>query len=166
MCNCENKVLTKSILDFISECKNKEHSESYLVAVLHKVQGELGYLSREAMNEVAYALNVPTSTVFGVATFYNYFKLKPQGKYAISVCMGTACFVKGADQILNTFMKNLEVGVGETTEDGLFSVDVTRCLGVCALAPVVKVNNDIYNNVSTLQVQKIIENYRSEEDNS
>ena len=157
---CETKVLSQKVLDYISECNQKEHPESYLVAVLHKVQQEYGYLSREQLTEVAYAMQIPTSNVFGVATFYNYFKLQPQGKYSVSVCLGTACFVKGADKIIEEFKKNLGIEVGETTVDGMFSIEATRCIGVCALAPVVQVNDNVFSNVEASQVKGIIEQFR------
>ena len=158
---CDTNVLSEKVLNYIGECKQKEHSESYLVAVLHKVQEEHGYLSREQLIEVAYAMQIPTSNVFGVATFYNYFKLNPQGKYSVSVCMGTACFVKGADKILEEFKKNLDIDVGETTVDGMFSIEATRCIGVCALAPVVQVNENVFSNVEPPQVKGIIEKFRT-----
>ena len=157
---CNTQILNQKVLDYIGECNNKEHPESYLVAVLHKVQEEHGYLSREQLTEVAYAMQIPTSNVFGVATFYNYFKLQPQGKHSVSVCLGTACFVKGADKIIEEFKKNLEIEVGETTVDGMFSIEATRCIGVCALAPVVKINEHIFSNVEPAQVKGIIEKFR------
>jgi NADH:ubiquinone oxidoreductase subunit E len=148
--------LDKSIVDYIAECLQKEHPESYLIAVLHKVQGMYGFLSNDHMYEVAHLLGVPTSTVYGVATFYHFFRLKPQGKFAISVCMGTACFVKGADLVLQAFKNELGIDIGETSSDGLFSIDGTRCLGVCALAPVVTINEQVFGNVQPSQVSEIL----------
>lgn len=148
--------LDKSIVDYIAECLQKEHPESYLIAVLHKVQGMYGFLSNDHMYEVAHLLGVPTSTVYGVATFYHFFRLKPQGKYSISVCMGTACFVKGADLVLQAFKNELGIDIGETSSDGLFSIDGTRCLGVCALAPVVTINEQVFGNVTPSQVSEIL----------
>lgn len=155
MCQNQNK-LSKDISDFIVECLGKEHPESYLISVLHKVQSKYGFLSNEHIDEVSHLLGVPTSTVYGVATFYHYFRLKPQGKHAISVCMGTACFVKGADQVLNEFKKELGIEMGETTSDGLFSIENTRCIGVCALAPVVTINEQVYSNVTANDVHTIL----------
>lgn len=148
--------LDSSIVEFIEECRNKEHPQSYLISVLHKVQGMYGFLSNDHMYEVAHLLGVPTSTVYGVATFYHFFRLKPQGKYSISVCLGTACFVKGADLVLQAFKNELGIDIGETTRDGLFSIDGTRCLGVCALAPVVTINEQVYGNVQPSQVSDIL----------
>ena len=120
------QTLSREITDFIDECMGRENPESYLIAVLHKVQEEYGYLSEEHMYEVAHRLQVPTSTVSGVATFYHFFRLKPRGKYAISVCLGTACFVKGANLVLDSFRTELGIDIGETTSDGLFSIEIGR----------------------------------------
>jgi NADH-quinone oxidoreductase E subunit len=151
-----NITIDKTIADYIEECLQKEQPESYLIAVLHKVQEMYGYLSNDNMYQVAHLLGVPTSTVYGVATFYHFFKLKPKGKYSISVCLGTACFVKGADLVLQAFKNELGIDVGETTSDGLFSIDNTRCLGVCALAPVVTINGQVFANVTPNQVPEIL----------
>ena len=154
--------LDKDILEFIDECMQKEHPESYLISVLHKVQGRHGYLTETHMNEVAQRLQVPTSTVSGVATFYHFFRLKPQGKFAISVCLGTACFVKGADKVLEAFKSELGIDMDETTSDGLFSIEASRCLGVCALAPVVTINDKVYSKVTANRVPELIRQVRTE----
>ncbi len=152
---CEYK-LNQEVIDFIAECRQKEHPESYLIAVLHKVQGIYGYLSEDNMDEVAHLLGVPTADVCGVSTFYHYFRLKPQGKFHISVCLGTACFVKGADTIMENFKSELGIDIGETTADGNFSMVATRCIGVCAMAPVVTINDKVYSNVKPAQVSEIL----------
>lgn len=154
--------LEQDIIDFIANCMKLEHPESYLIAVLHKVQSRYGYLSEKHMDEVAHLLQVPTSTVFGVATFYHYFKLKPSGKYSISICLGTACFVKGADLVLEAFKTELGIDLGVTSGDGLFSLDGTRCIGVCALAPVVTINDKVYSNVQPSQVIEILNKLKSQ----
>lgn len=154
--------IEKDILKFIDECLKKEHPESYLISILHKVQGRYGYLTEQHMNEVAQRLQVPTSTVSGVATFYHFFRLKPQGKFAVSVCLGTACFVKGADKVLEAFKSELGIDMGETTSDGLFSVELSRCLGVCALAPVVTINDKVYSKVTVKKVPELISQVRAE----
>lgn len=158
---CEYK-LEKEIVDFIEECKQKEHPESYLIAVLHKVQEKYGYLSQDNMDAVAHLLGVPTADVCGVATFYHFFRLKPQGKFHISVCLGTACFVKGADTILQNFKSELGIDIGETTTDANFSLVATRCIGVCALAPVVTINDKVYSNVKPAQVSEILNTLKLE----
>jgi NADH:ubiquinone oxidoreductase subunit E len=161
MC-CERKyTLESDLVEFANDCMTKEHPESYLIAVLHKVQNRYGYLSEIHLDEVAHILQVPTSTVYGVATFYHYFKLKPRGKYSSSVCLGTACFVKGANEVLNAFKSDLGIDMGETTSDGLFSIEGTRCLGVCALAPVVTINDKVYSNVTPNQVSQILDDVKA-----
>ena len=162
MC-CEVKnTLDNDIIEFAKECMTKEHPESYLIAVLHKVQNRYGFLSEIHLDEVAHLLQVPTANVYGVATFYHYFKLKPRGKFAISVCMGTACFVKGADAVLDAFKSDLGIDMGETTSDGLFSIEGTRCIGVCALAPVVTINDKVYSNVTSNKVSQILHELKIE----
>ncbi len=154
---CEVKYsLSEDIINYIKECKKKEYPESFLISILHKVQGVYGFLSEIHLDEVAHLLEVPTSNVFGVATFYHYFRLKPRGKYAISVCMGTACFVKGAEGVLTTFKSELGIEMGETSSDGMFSIEGTRCIGVCAMAPVVTINDRVYSNVNSNQVSQIL----------
>ncbi len=148
--------LAKDILNYIDECSRMEHSESYLIAVMHKVQKRYGYLSEKHIDEIAHLLQVPTSTVYGVATFYHFFRLRPRGKYAVSICLGTACFVKGANLVLDKFKTELGIEIGETTSDGLFSLEGTRCLGVCALAPVVTINEQVYSNVTPGRVIEIL----------
>lgn len=164
MCNTSiaNNALDAEIIDFISSCKSKEHPESYLIAILHKVQDIYGYLSEENMDQVAHLLEVPAADVFGIATFYHYFRLKPKGRYTISVCLGTACFVKGANAVLDALKNELGIDLGETTNDCIFSLEGTRCLGVCALAPVVKINDKIISNVKPSQIPEIIKQLKSE----
>lgn len=156
----ERAELKPEIIDFIEVCKKKEHSESYLIAVLHKIQGEYGFLSNEHMYEVAQRLGVPSSKVFGVATFYHFFRLQPKGKHNISICLGTACFVKGANMVLEEFKKETGIELGETSSDGLFSLEGTRCVGVCALAPVVIINDEVFSNVQPNDVHNILNNIK------
>lgn len=163
MCCERTYTLDIDIIEFANECMTKEHPESYLIAVLHKVQGRYGYLSEIHLDEVAHLLQVPTANVYGVATFYHYFKLKPRGKFSISVCLGTACFVKGADSVLNAFKSDLGIEMGETTSDGLFSIEGTRCIGVCALAPVVTINDKVFSNVTANQVSQILNDVKEQD---
>lgn len=148
--------LDPKIIAFIEACLSKENPDSYLIAVLHKIQEQYGFLSPEHMYEVAQRLQVPTSKVYGVATFYHFFRLQPRGRHAISVCLGTACFVKGADRILDAFRTELGIELGETTKDGMFSLESTRCLGVCGLAPVVTIDNKVHSQVTTQMVHELI----------
>ncbi len=159
------KVLNKEIVAFIEKCLKDEHSESLLIAVLHKIQEEFGYLSQKSMDAVSVLMQIPTAKISGVATFYHFFNLKKKGKYVISVCMGTACHVKGADKLIQKLEEELGIKLGETTKDELFTIEEARCLGACALAPVVKINDDIYPQVTIDQIPKILETYFQKENN-
>lgn len=159
----EKNILPQPIMEFIEQCKTKPYSESYLIAILHKVQDHFGYLSSETMDAVAYAMQIPAAKVSGVASFYHYFCLTPRGKYTISVCLGTACYVKGAENVINKFREELGIEIGETTSDGLFSLEIARCLGTCALAPVVKIGNDIHSEMTPDKVPAILASYFDKE---
>ena len=153
--SCERR-LPEDVIEMIDSCRKDEHPESQLVSILHKVQPFFGYLPEDILDEIAQRLQVPTTVVSGVASFYHFFRLTPKGKYAISVCMGTACFVKGADKILEVLQDELGIGIGETTSDGLFSIEISRCLGICALAPVVTVNDKVYSQVTPRQIPELL----------
>ena len=157
------KVLTKEIVAFIEKSLKDEHPNSLLIAVLHKVQEEFGYLSVESMDAVSILMQIPTAKISGVATFYHFFNLKKKGKYVISVCMGTACHVKGADKIVQKLEEELGIKLGETTKDALFTLEEARCLGTCALAPVIKINKDVHPQVTIDQIPKILETYFNKE---
>lgn len=151
--------LPEDIVAFIKDCRRREHSESYLIAVLQMIQNRQGYLSRESMDAVSQLLQVPSATVTGVATFYHFFSLKPRGVHRVTVCLGTACFVRGADKVLARIKQELGVDAGETTGDGQFSIECARCLGACALAPVVTVGEKVYGGVKPGDVKKILKDY-------
>jgi NADH:ubiquinone oxidoreductase subunit E len=148
------------IKKYIEETKGMEHAESYLIAVLHKVQGMFGYLDKEVMDFVAEEMNIPTAHIWGVATFYHYFNLEPIGKHVVSICMGTACYVKGGDKILNTLKSELGISTGETTEDGMFTLQEARCLGACGIAPVIMVDDKIYGELDSKKTIDVINRYR------
>lgn len=157
MCTCyKNNVKFNELEKFISEQKNKESS---LIAVLHKAQELFGYLSEEVQEFVAEKLDVPVSKVYGVISFYSYFTTEPKGKYVISVCTGTACFVRGAGDILEEFKDRLCIKEGQTTEDGLFTLDTLRCVGACGIAPVVTINNKVYGKFTVDQVENVLKEY-------
>ena len=130
--------------------------ESDLIAVLHKAQELFGYLGEEVQLFISQKLEVPVSKVYGVITFYSFFTTEPKGKYVINVCAGTACFVRGAGEIIDEFKKKLNIEVGETTKDGLFTLDTLRCVGACGLAPVVMVNNRVYGHFKKKNVEEFI----------
>ncbi len=145
---------------YMSEVKKKDHPESHLIAILHKAQGLYGFLSKEVMDEVAHVMNIPTAHIWGVATFYHFFKLSPRGKHALSICLGTACYVKGAEEILNAIREELKINFGQTTEDGLFTLEETRCLGACGLAPVMMIDDKIYGELTPKKVVEVLRSYR------
>ena len=155
----EKSVLSDEVVRFIDECMAKEQSESFLIAVLQKVQESIGYLSRESMDEVSRRMQIPSAKVTGVATFYHFFSFKPKGRHRITVCMGTACYVRGAARVLDRLKDLLGIGEGETTEDGLFSIEQARCIGACALAPVMLINERVYGNVVPANLEGILKEY-------
>lgn len=135
-------------------------SQSSLIEVLHKAQEIFGYLPNVVQDYVGEKLNIPTATVYGVVTFYSYFTTEPRGEYVINICMGTACFVKGAGDILAEFERKLSIKVGETTTDKKFTIETLRCVGACGLAPVVTVNNKVYGNFKKEDVTKLLDEYK------
>jgi NADH:ubiquinone oxidoreductase subunit E len=146
--------------EYMDDIKKSGYSESYLIAILHKAQELFGYLDKIVMDEIALTMNVPRAHIWGVATFYHYFNLKPKGKYVISICLGTACYVKGAEEILNTIKEELKINIGGTTEDALFSLQEARCLGACGLAPVIMINDKIYGSLTPKKAKELIRLYR------
>ncbi|MCK3686359.1 NAD(P)H-dependent oxidoreductase subunit E [Maribellus sp. YY47] len=141
-------------------CAEFENKENELINVLHRVQGKLGYLPAEVQEVIAKELKTSVAKVYGVVTFYSFFTMIPQGENPISICMGTACYVRGAEQVLNEFKRQLKVEVGESTEDGKFSINCLRCVGACGLAPVVTVGEKVFGRVAPSDVKKIIAEYR------
>lgn len=151
--------LPEDVVRFIEERCGRKHPESHLIAVLHKVQEKLGYLGKEHMDAVSVLMQIPAAKVTGVASFYHFFNFAPRGKNRVSLCLGTACFVKGAGKVLDKLKELLRIDVGQTTEDRQFSVDVARCVGACALAPVMIVNEKVYAEVKPDQVARILGEY-------
>ena len=127
---------------------------------MHRVQGKLGYLPAEVQEVIAKELKTGVAKVYGVVTFYSFFTMIPQGEFPISICMGTACYVRGAEQVLAEFKRQLKVEVGESTGDGKFSINCLRCVGACGLAPVVTVGEKVFGRVAPSQVKQIIAEYR------
>ncbi len=152
--------LKKKDVDIIKEiCKSFDNRQGELINVLHKVQHTFGYLPAEVQEVVANELNIPLAKVYGVVTFYSFFSMVPKGRHPISVCTGTACYVRGAENVLAEFKKELKIEVGETTADGSFSISCLRCVGACGLAPVVMVGDKTYGRVSPEMVKDIIKEY-------
>ncbi|QIA09231.1 NADH-quinone oxidoreductase subunit NuoE family protein [Draconibacterium halophilum] len=142
-------------------CVEFENKENELINVLHQVQSKFGYLPAEVQEVIARELKTSVAKVYGVVTFYSFFTMIPQGENPISICMGTACYVRGAEQVLNEFKRQLKVEVGESTEDGKFSINCLRCVGACGLAPVVTVGEKVYGRVAPTDVKKIIAEYQA-----
>ena len=147
-------------LDVVKEIVSKHRDvPGCLMQILQETQEKYGYLPIELQETIAEELNIPLTEVYGVATFYSQFTLKPKGKYKIGVCLGTACYVKGSQGILDKVNAVLGTEVGDTTEDGKFSVDATRCVGACGLAPVMSINDDVYGRLTPSEVPGILEKY-------
>ena len=157
--NMSREVLGDAICQFIDECRRESQPESQLIAVLHRVQGKYGYLNAAHLDAVAQLLQVPAATVAGVASFYHFFRLQPRGKFIISVCLGTACYVKGANSVAQRMISELGITWGETSKDGLFSLEAARCVGCCGLAPVVVIDGEVHGEVNADQVPVILGKY-------
>jgi NADH-quinone oxidoreductase subunit E/NADP-reducing hydrogenase subunit HndA len=152
-------VAQKQINEIISRYKDEE---TPLMLILSDIQKEYGYIPLEVQELVSEKTGIPVAEIYGVVTFYSYFSLEPKGKYVIGVCLGTACYVKGSQMVIDKFSELLNIKPGQTTEDGLFTLDALRCIGACGIAPAVSINGKVYSKVSVNQVAGIIESYRQE----
>lgn len=159
------KKLKKEYLDFIDEVVEKHKDKmGPMKLMLHEIQNKLGYIPFEAMQKIADAIDVPVSKVYGVVTFYAQFTTAPKGKHVISVCLGTACYVNGSQTILDLLCEMTECPVNGTSPNGLFSIDATRCVGACGLAPVVSVDGTVFGANKQLEdIKMLILNYLKEE---
>jgi NADH:ubiquinone oxidoreductase subunit E len=158
--DCIDSGQLKEIDAFIDELAAKGSLDGKLIAILHRSQEILGYLPVEAQAHVARRLGIPPAKVYGVVSFYSFFSMVPKGKYVIDVCMGTACFVLGADKILAEFSKVLGIAPGNTTEDRLFTLVALRCVGACGLAPVAIINGKMWGKLTKESVTELIEMYK------
>jgi NADH-quinone oxidoreductase subunit E/NADP-reducing hydrogenase subunit HndA len=153
------KIPESKIEELRAICKNFNNDSGELINVLHGAQLLFGYLPAEVQEVIARELNVSIAHVYGVVTFYSFFSMLPKGKHPISICMGTACYVRGAEKVLEEFKRHLKVKVGETTPDGKFSLSCLRCVGACGLAPVVTIGERVYGRVSADDVKRILGEY-------
>lgn len=154
--------LAESKINKIKEiCASFGNKPGEAINVLHKVQGEFGYLPAEVQEVIAQELNVSVAQIYGIVTFYSFFTMTPKGEFPISVCMGTACYVRGAEKVLDEFKRELKIGVGETTSDRKFSLNCLRCVGACGLAPVVLIGEKVYGRLTPDGVKDILNEYRS-----
>ena len=149
--------------EFLKDLCNIYKSEKdNLIQMLNEVQEHYGYIPKEAQKVLSEFLSIPMAEIYGVVTFYSRFTLKPKGKYSISVCLGTACFVKGSQKIMDRLTERLCIGPGETTKDGKFSIDQTRCVGACGLAPVFTVNGEVYGKATVKKLDEVLDKLMEE----
>ncbi len=144
-------------------CDRYAGEKTPLMMILSDIQREYGYIPVEVQEVVSEKTGISVAEIYGVVTFYSFFSLAPKGKYIIGCCLGTACYVKGAQQIIDKFADELQIGPGETSKDGLFTLDALRCIGACGIAPAVTINGTVYPKVTVDQVPEIIAKYRSQE---
>ena len=160
MCECIEKRLKEETIEIAEKyTQDKEN----LIPILNEIQEKYGYIPKTSQLEISNYLNMPMAEIFGVITFYSRFTLEPKGKYNISVCLGTACFVKGSGRLLDRLKGRLKIDEGKTTEDGKFSIDTTRCVGACGIAPVFTVNNEVYGHATVKKLDEVLDKLEKEE---
>ena len=152
--------MTKEMEELLKKHPKQKDS---LIAILNEVQEKYGYIPKNSQMEISKYLEMPMAEIYGVITFYSRFTTSPKGKYNIAVCLGTACFVKGAQSILDRLKERLKISGGETTPDGKFSIDEVRCVGACGLAPVFMVNDEVYGNATVKMLDEVIDKLEKEE---
>ena len=153
-----NETAVKQIEKIIERYQDEK---TPLMMILSDIQNEYGYIPLEVQELVSAKTGIPVAEIYGVVTFYSFFSLTPKGKYVVGVCLGTACYVKGSQQVLDKFAELLNIKPGQTTEDGLFTLDALRCIGACGIAPALTINGKVYPKVAIADVAKIVEEYRS-----
>lgn len=162
--NAKNNCCTQKIIDFVKELeKVYKQEKDNLISMLEEVQEKFGYIPLEAQKELSEYLKIPMAEIYGVITFYSRFTLEPKGKHTISVCLGTACFVKGSKKIMDRLKERLKIESGQTTPDGLFSIDETRCVGACGLAPVFTVNGEVHGKATVQKLDQVLDDLLKEE---
>lgn len=152
--------LPKAVLRHIEKVRKLPHADGHLIAVLHTLQDAVGYLGPEQLEAVSQLMQIPAAKVTGVATFYHFFRLRPKGEHVISLCMGTACYVKGAPAIAEAISNHLGIQVGRTTPDGVFSLEEARCVGTCGLAPVIVIDGKVHGPLKPQDVPALLDSYR------
>lgn len=143
--------------------KHQHPSREHLIPILQSVQNEFGYIPKDAVKKIGTMLSISASKIYGVATFYNQFKFNPPGKYHIMVCRGTACHVKGSLSVLNLLEEILKIKAGQTTKDGLFSIETVACMGACSLAPVISINGEYYGEITRDKLEQLVKSIRGKE---
>lgn len=153
-------VYKKEITELTEHMDEVGPCQENMMSILNFAQNKFGYLPIEVQEYISDYTGVPLSTIYGIVTFYSNFTLEPKGEYDIGICLGTACYVRGAQDIVDELSEELGIGVDETTEDRKFSMTSLRCIGACGLAPVVTINGDVYGNLTKDDVSKMLDNYR------
>lgn len=159
MCECIENKIKQEVKEILEVYKPEKEN---LIQILNDVQEKYGYIPKTAQLEISEYLNVPMAEIYGVITFYSRFTLEPKGKYNISVCLGTACFVKGSQKILDRLKDRLNLEEGKTSEDGKFSIDTTRCVGACGIAPVFTVNDEVYGRATVKKLDEVLNELEKE----
>ena len=154
--NSEEAVKKEEFINYLKDKGGKGCRQSALMPALHKAQSSFGYISRETVEAISAHLGIPSAHIWGVVTFYHYFSLKPRGKYIISVCLGTACYVKGAERLLERIKEELGIEAGQTTKDKTWTLEVTFCIGCCGLAPAMTINGEVYGELTPDKVSRIL----------
>ena len=162
--DCQKPPSEEELLQMLSELlEDYKTKPGGLIPALQLAQKMFGYLPKPAIKLIATKLDKPYSEVTGVISFYSFFSTTPRGKYIVRVCLGTACYVRGGKEVLSSLQKELSIGVGQSTADGLFSIDVGRCFGACGLAPVLMVNDDVHQRVKADKINQILQFYKEQE---
>lgn len=157
--SCIYKKIEKEIKQILEKYPKEK---DMLISILNEIQERYGYIPKQAQMIISEELSIPMAEIYGVITFYSRFTLEPKGKYNISICLGTACYVKGSQKLLDRAKEKLQIEPGQVTEDGKFSIDDVRCVGACGLAPVFMVNDEVYGNATVKQFDEVIDKYMNE----
>ena len=160
MCECVDNRIREEVIEIMKPYKEEKDN---LIQILNEVQEKYGYIPKVAQMEFSKYLKISMAEIYGVITFYARFTLEPKGKYNISVCLGTACFVKGSQSILDRLKERLNLEEGKTSEDGKFSIDTTRCVGACGIAPVFTVNDEVYGHATVKKLDEVLDKLEKEE---
>ncbi len=157
--SAQELTFSQELISFINEWKDKPGN---LIMILHKVQEEFSYIPREAAKKISEMLSVPLARIYGVVTFYHYFKLTKPGRYNIQVCMGTACYLKGGEDLIQELENILGIGVNQVTDDGKFSIEAVRCVGCCGLAPVVVIDGEVFGKLTKDRLPEVLAKFEEE----
>ena len=155
MCECIENKIKSDMKEILGKYQN---SKDNLIQILNEVQEQFGYIPLIAQKEISQYLNISLAEIYGVITFYSRFTLEPKGEYTVSVCLGTACFVKGSEKLLDRLKERLKIEPGKTTSDGKYTLDSTRCIGACGIAPVFTVNGEVYGKATVKKLDEVLDN--------